>query len=141
MKFKPGDRVIVVMSSCLSDVRGNGENAVSRTITINGITVYEDDSLEPNTMVIKGENETVTVRLGEMPLLDRDYRKKQRPEMPAPDHVIVPRSELVKLEEARKLLYKILEAQCEDLAFVIALSKVTDPMWHLANRNWPEAKG
>ena len=50
------------------------------------------------------------------------------------DYVLVPKSELVKLEESRKLLYQLLEEQCNDCYFLSNLIGITQQMWTVANR-------
>lgn len=52
------------------------------------------------------------------------------------DYVIVPKSELVKLEEARVALYDIIDPMTIDSQ--IRLQRITDPMWRIANKKWEE---
>lgn len=53
------------------------------------------------------------------------------------DYVVVPKSELLKLEEARKQLYKLLERQLNDVYFHAAFTSITGQIWDVANtRDW-----
>lgn len=62
------------------------------------------------------------------------------------DYVIVPKSELVKLEEARIALYDLL-ANCNSIVdhntffLQIRLQRITEPMWRIANKKWDEYEG
>lgn len=56
------------------------------------------------------------------------------------EHVIVPKSELVKLEQARLTLYRLLEDQTKDIGFLTRLVDITQTLWNIANRRWPEVK-
>jgi len=53
--------------------------------------------------------------------------------------VIVPRHDLEKLEEARMALYAMFEG-CEDISTIITLTNITEPMWKLAHKKYPEYK-
>ena len=55
------------------------------------------------------------------------------------EFVLVPVSELKKLEESRVKLYELLESQTEDTPFLCKLTAITQSMWELANRKWPAA--
>ena len=56
----------------------------------------------------------------------------------AQDKLIIPTSELEKLEAARIALYEMFPN--ESTEFYMKLQEVTQPMWELANRRWPEFK-
>jgi hypothetical protein len=55
-----------------------------------------------------------------------------------PKRVIVEERELEAIEEARVKLYKLLEDQTEDIAFLIKLTEITAPMWRIAHRRREE---
>ena len=53
------------------------------------------------------------------------------------DYVLVPKSELLKLEEARKQLYKLLGKQLDDVYFHAAFTSITGQIWDVANtKDW-----
>lgn len=56
------------------------------------------------------------------------------------EYVIVPKFELVKLEQARLALYELLEDQTKDIGFLTKLVDITQTLWNIANRRWPEVK-
>ena len=51
-------------------------------------------------------------------------------------YVIVPQSELDKLEEARLTLYE-LNKESLTIENLTAISAISQPMWRLANTKWP----
>lgn len=53
------------------------------------------------------------------------------------DSVIVPRSELVKLEEARKRVHALFPSA--NVGDTVRLNMALDGVWELANRKWPSA--
>lgn len=53
------------------------------------------------------------------------------------DYVMVPKSELLKLEESRKQLYDLLDEQCKNTWFLIDLHSITEQIFKVANkRKW-----
>lgn len=50
------------------------------------------------------------------------------------DYILIPKSELIKLEESRKQLFNFLDSQCNDLHFLSNLTSITHQMWIVANK-------
>ena len=55
--------------------------------------------------------------------------------------VIVPREDLDKVEQARVDLIKLLEETLEkNPSLMIGLTEITQTLWYVGNRRYPEAK-
>lgn len=50
--------------------------------------------------------------------------------------VIVPRSDLDKIEEARLALHKMFE-NTKDIATIMAITNITQPMWQVSHKKYP----
>ena len=57
----------------------------------------------------------------------------------ANEMVVVPKRDLEKLEEARLALYQMFEGT-EDINTIMALTNITEPMWKLSHKKYPEYK-
>lgn len=53
------------------------------------------------------------------------------------ENVIVPKSDLIAVEIARKALYDLLEEQLKDTAFQVKLQQITSSFWKVGNTNYP----
>ena len=54
--------------------------------------------------------------------------------------MIVPKADLDKVEESRKQLYELLKDHCENTGFLMELTSITEPLWKVANKRYPQAK-
>lgn len=52
--------------------------------------------------------------------------------------VVIPQSDLDTIEQARLDLYKMFEEECKDISFLVQLQQVTDKLYQVANRRYPE---